>query len=132
VTAQLEGLPINPFTVGLVGEAMDAFIPRPRVLPVYQHGDENLAAVFSEAPGELALGSKSREQSNEHFGSLVGVGNGDDPGGSGRPWLNQESFPIHTFEDRPADWFYGESVRLDEQGVAECIGLDFQVSVQDP
>jgi hypothetical protein len=98
-----------PVDLGFAGVAVD------------EGGDEDAAAAFGEAAGELGLGSDAGGEAGELFGGQVGVGEGDDVGdGDSGGRLQEQALGVDVPEGGPADGVDADHGRgADEGGLGE-------------
>ena len=114
MASDLEGLAVDPFTMRLVGEALELRIAGPGVGAIDERGHEHEAAGIGEASGELRRGGEVRGEAGDLFRRLVGVGQRDDGGDRRSLWFEQKPFAEDALEHRPAHLMRGEMLALAE------------------
>src|SRR5262249_32982359 len=107
VLAELEGGAIDVFAVSQIRAAGKTGRVALSHLATDERRDEDAAAVFGQATGELRFGGHALGEATDLLGRLVGIGNGDDVGDSFAVGNQQQSFAVHLPDGGPAD---GEDV----------------------
>jgi hypothetical protein len=96
----MEGLPVNPLAVGLVGHP-DLRVPGPALGAVDHRRHQHLAAVFGQCAGELLLRRESPSQPADLLGRLIGIRQGNHPCHRRPVRFQQQSLAENAVEHRP-------------------------------
>ena len=115
VASHLVSLAINKLAVRLIGPTIDSGFTRMSVLSVDKGGNEDASAGVGEVAADLGCGREPGDQANEHFRSLVRVGNHDDACLGFILRLQQQPFCTQPRQDGPANVVDPKSLGLDHE-----------------